>query len=273
MDEHVAEITDVEGLALMGTSSNHPGSGSGTPLVPPWADPGATTPSPPADPQRFREFRTALGRFAASGSSDALRSALKHFASKSLGGSTTGGRRFTAMVGAGADAMLAFGGQGGIAGALTRAGVDLAALRGASINTVVEAIARAFAPNNGDHDKVEAALRSALLVVLEEVPDFDVESFGGFTEQQYVDLIAVYLENCVLEHILAEGGEHWDRAATSAEQVTREAELRALIQTAIGQHMQPLVDGGIMNMNRDGLVAAERAVIEGVLRSWEEFGD
>jgi len=82
------------------------------------------------------------------------------------------------MAGAGAGAVLAFGGPGGIGAALERAGVDLAALRGASLETVVEAIARAFAPDNGDQDKVETSLRGALLVVLEKIPDFDVESFG-----------------------------------------------------------------------------------------------
>ena len=256
----------------MGTSSNHPGSGPVTPLVPPWADPDGTDPSPPSQPMRFRAFRTDLGKFAATGNQDYLRSALGHFASKASGGASTGARRFTSMAGAGADAVLAFGGQGGIGAALARAGVDLDALRGAPVQAVVEAIARAFAPDNGDHDKVEAALREALLVVLEEVPDFDVESFGGFTEDQYVTLIAVFLENCVFEHVLNEAGDAWDRAASPAEQVAREADLRTLIRAAVGEHLQPLADAGITGMTREGLVAAQRGIVEGVLRTWEEYG-
>lgn len=253
----------------MGTSSNRPGSSSSTPLVPAWADPGSDQPSPLPDPQRFRDFRRDLGRFARTGSEEALRSGLRNYARKALGGSATGGRRYTAMAGAGANAILAFGGPGGIGAALARAGVDLNALRGASIQTVVEAIARAFAPDNGDHDKVEAALRDALLVVLQDVPDFDVENFGGFTEDQYVTLVATYLEGCVLEHILSEVGGSWDAAATPSEQVAREAGLRDAIRAAIGDHLQPAVQAGITNMSRDGLVAAQRAVVEAVLRAWE----
>lgn len=257
----------------MGTSSNHPGSGPNTPLVPPWADPDGTEPVPPPEPQRFRAFRTALGHFASGGDQADLRSALKHFAGKASGGAATGARRFTAMAGAGAGAILAFGGPGGIGGALERAGVDLAALRGASLERVVEEIARAFAPDNGDHDKVEAALRGALLVVLEKIPDFDVENFGGFTEDQYVELMAAFLENCVFEHIMSEADAAWDKAATPAVQIERERELRTLIRTAVGQHLQPFADAGITNMNRDGLVTAQRAVVQGVLQSWEDYGD
>ena len=65
----------------MGTSASHPGSGSNSPLIPPWADPINPLPSPPALPQRFRDFRTALGRFAATGNEGNLRNALRHFAS------------------------------------------------------------------------------------------------------------------------------------------------------------------------------------------------
>ena len=255
----------------MGTSANHPGSGPNSLLVPPWADPENDEPSPPADPKRFKQFRTELGKFAATGSTDSLQSALRNFASKSMGGSAAGGRRFTAMAGAGANAILAFAGPGGIGAALQQAGVNLDALRGADINTLIEAIARAFASENEDHDKVEAALRGALVVVLEHVPDFDIEHFAGFTDDQYIELVAAYLENCVCEHILAEGEKAMDKAATPVEQLARERELRTTVRTAIGQHLQPAVDAGITTMNRDRLIGTQRAIVEAVLRSWEEY--
>ncbi len=116
---------------------------------------------------------------------------------------------------------------------------------------------------------IRAALRDALLVVLEGVPDFDVENFGGFTDDQYVTLVATYVENCVLEHILSEVGASWDRAATPFEQIAREASLRDAIRAAVGEHLQPAVQAGITTMNRDGLVAAQRAVVQAVLRNWE----
>ena len=257
----------------MGTSASHPGSGPGTPLVPAWADPTDPTPSPPADPRRFREFRTHIGRFAATGGDGNLRSALKGFAGKASGGSSTGARRFTAMMRAGAGAIVAFGGPGGIAGGLERAGVDLASLRGASLDTVIEAIARAFAPDNADHDKVEIALREALTVVLEDLPDFDVETFQGFDDATYVDLVGLFIENCVLQHILSECGPAWDRAGDGEQQQAREDALRETIRAEIGQHLQPVVDRGVTSMTGDQLAAVQVAVIAGVLGSWEGYDD
>jgi predicted Fe-Mo cluster-binding NifX family protein len=257
----------------VGTSAPHPGSGPGTPLVPPWADPNNPAPSPPADPKRFRDFRNQIGRFAVTGGVDNLRSALKHFAGTASGGASTGGRRFTAMMGAGADAILALGSPEGIAGGLERAGVDLAALRGATLDTVIEAIARAFAPSNADHDKVEIALREALAVVLEDEPGFDVETFQGFDNDTYVTLVALFIENCVFQHILSEAGSSWDRAGDGIQQQARENQLRETIQAEVGQHLQPLADRDITSMTRDQLTAVQVAVVAGVLSSWEGYDD
>lgn len=257
----------------MGTSAPHPGSGRGTPLVPAWADPGNPAPSPPADPQRFREFRTQMGKFAATGGDGNLRSALKSFAAKASGGTSTGARRFTAMMGAGAGAIGAFSGPGGIAGGLERAGVDLASLRGASLDTVIEAIARAFAPDNADHDKVEVALREALTVVLQDVPEFNVETFQGFDDDTYVDLVAVFVENCALQHILSECGPTWDRAGDAMQQQARENSLRETIRAEIAQHLEPIAVRGVTSMTRDQLTAVQVAVVAGVLSSWESYDD
>ena len=177
------------------------------------------------------------------------------------------------MMGAGADAFAAFAGTGNIAAALARAGVDLAALRGADLNTVIEAIARAFAPDNADHDKVEEALRAALFVVLEEVDDFDVETFQGFDDDTYVNLVAVFIENCVLEQILSEGGPAWDRAGTPQEQQHREDQLRHLISAEVSGQLEAYSANGITNMTRDQLLRTQLSVIEGVLRGWENYSE
>ena len=256
----------------MGTSTPHPDSGPGTPLVPPWADPGNPEPSPPADPRRFRQFRTELGRFAAGGDAQNLRAALGHFARTASGGAAAGARRTTSMMAAGASAFSAFGSPGGIAAALAGAGVDLASLRGANLNTVIEAIARAFAPDNADGAKVEEALRAALDEVLQDVPDFDVNTFQGFDEDTYVNLIAAFIESCVLQQILTEAGPGWDRAGDAIQQQSRENALRETIRAEIGNHLQPLVDRGIMSMTRDQLTVAQVAIVAGVLGSWEAGG-
>lgn len=253
----------------MGTSSPHPGSGPNTPLVPPWADPGNPEPSPPAVPRRFRQFRTELGRFAASGNDSNLRAALGHFARTASGGAAAGARRTTSMMAAGAGAFTAFNSPGGIGAALASAGVDLASLRGADLNTVIEAIARAFTPNNADGAKTEEALRAALDEVLQDDPDFNVETFQGFDDETYVNLVAAFVESCVLQQILSEAGPGWDRADNAVQQQARENALRETIRAEIGHHLQPLVDRGITSMTREQLTTAQVAIVAGVLGSWE----
>lgn len=255
----------------MGTSASHPGSGSGTPLVPSWADPDNPAPSPPADPKRFRDFRRSLGRFAAGGRDSDLRAAQRDFAAKALGGAPTGARRFTGMAGVGADAIRALRQPGGVARVLEGAGVDLDALRGAPAQAVIEALARVLAPDNADRDKVEQALREAFSEVVEDGTDLD--RFGGLTEDQQAHWMAAFLEGCVLQQILTEGAAAMDKAATPAELIARENQLRAAIQSAIAVHLEPAAAAGVGGfVTRDALVAAQSSVVESVLRSWEEWG-
>lgn len=255
----------------MGTSASHPGSGANTPLIPPWADPENPEPSPAAAPRRFRDFRNNLGRFATTGNEANLHAALRHFAGKALGGPVPGARRFTAMMGAGADAIAAFRGPGGIAAGLANAGVDLSALRGANLETVIETIARAFSPDNADHDKVEEALRAALTEVLQNVDAFNVETFQGFADETYAHLIAQFIENCVLVQVLSEGGIAWDRAGDGMKQQAREDQLRQTIRVEVGHQLQLHADQSLTAMTRDAMAAVQVAVVAGVLKSWENY--
>lgn len=252
----------------MGTSRSHPGAGSGSPLIPAHADPSNLEPSPPAPPSRFKAFRTSLGKFAATGDERQMRSALRHFAATSLGGAAAGARRFTSMAAVGADAILALRTPGGVAAVLRKAGVDLDALRNGPVEAVIEAFARALAPDDADKEKVEQALRDAFSQTTGE--DVDLDLFGTVTEDQQVEWIATYLEGCVLQQIQDEGATALDKAATPAELQAREDQLREAVQTAIASHLQPLADAGIANLaNRDTLVAAQKAVVARVLQSWE----
>lgn len=151
---------------------------------------------------------------------------------------------------------------------LEQAGVDLDALRGASVQAVIEALARAIAPDDADREKVEQALRDAFSEVVDE--DTDLDQFGSLTDEQQVEWLAVYLEGCVLQQILDESGAAMDKAETPAEEKAREDQLRDAVQVAIGVHLQPIAAAGIGNLtNRQALVAAQKAVVESVLRSWE----
>src|SRR5690348_12307905 len=124
----------------MGTSTSSRGPGSNSPLVPPWADVDGEGPGPEPESDRFRGFRTSLGRFVGSGERSYLTKALRHYARSSTGGSTVGPRRFGAMAQAG----------GGLFGALNqlrtdpdKAPVNLRGLAGRptreAINAIVDA--------------------------------------------------------------------------------------------------------------------------------------
>jgi hypothetical protein len=259
----------------MGTSAPHPGSGPLSPLVPDYADAGGPDPVPPPQPERFKAFRTRLGAFASTGSPDHLRVALKHFATTSLGGSAAGSRRFGSMARAGATMLGAFTSPGGLRQTLVRSGIDLATLRGASLETVIQVIARAFTPNDADGAKTETALREALEIALDEqnIIDLDLENFQGFDEETYVKIITYYIQFFIVQHILSEGKKSMDRARTGPEQMTRENQLREAVAEVVGVSMIPLVQAGITNMSPAQLERLQISSIASVLSVWEAYDE
>src|ERR1700731_365839 len=131
----------------MGTSASNSGSGGGSPLVPPWADIDNEGPGPEPDPQRFRGFRTALGRFVSNGDTAAGQGALGRFVSSGLGGSAIGVRRFAPAISAGGrlSELVADLAQGRTGGSVS--GFDVSAYRGEGIGVVIERIVNALCPS------------------------------------------------------------------------------------------------------------------------------
>lgn len=84
----------------MGTSTSSKGPGGNSPFVPGWVDTDGQQ-VPEAPPQRFKDFRTNLGRFVSTGDGDYLRSAISSYAGGATGGSGIGPARFGSMAGAG----------------------------------------------------------------------------------------------------------------------------------------------------------------------------
>lgn len=253
----------------MGTSASHPGVGPRAPLVPEWADGGGPNPLPDPEKARFRAFRGQLGKYVKTGSGDHLNSALRHFAATAMGGSTAGSRRFGAMARAGSTMFGALNAGGGLPIELERAGVNLDALRGAPIGVVIDAIVRAFTPENGDADKIEAALREALEKALQGKAEFDVERFQGFDDTTYVGMITNYIESCIVEQIMSDGKGSFDKAASGPVQMARENQLRAVVAEVVETCMIPLVGAGIRNMNQTQIERLQLQCIEKVLKAWE----
>lgn len=192
----------------MGTSRPKPDAPPGSPLIPPWADqdppappkppdPLPEEPAPPnqgepgpladeivdglneadvpefAEPKRYLGFRTALGRFAATGDKADARKALGRWASKSVGGGAAGSPRAARAARTGGAALAglarAGAGQGPTGDAL-----DIRTLAGQPTDTAINAILDAFMPP-GILDEVVArlAMEQALVTALEGADTFD----------------------------------------------------------------------------------------------------
>lgn len=190
----------------MGTSRPKPDAPPEAPLIPPWADQDPAPPEPPeeprpedpvpepeddpgppanevvdgeedtnelAEPQRYRGFRIALGRFANSGTRDDARTALGRWAKKSIGGGSAGARRVAraSRLGGAALAGLARAGAGQ---APEGDALDIRTLAGQSIEVAIGAIVDAFMPP-GILDEIAArlAMEQALAEALGTADTFD----------------------------------------------------------------------------------------------------
>lgn len=226
----------------MGTSTSSRGPGSNSPLVPPWADTDGQGPGPQPEPQRFRRFRTDLGKFVSGGDGGSLRSALGNYARTATGGRAVGPRRFGSMARAGGalfDTMSAFrDGQ-------DAAGLDIAALNGQDTDLVVDAIVRALVPADGDADRVRVAMNEALSKCLEGVEEFD---FAHITDDMIVEMMLTYVAHCIFEQIMLDSKDAFIKAADSDRVEQAERDLRALIIATTDKHMAPLLAGNVRTL-------------------------
>lgn len=251
----------------MGTSASNKGSKGRSPIVPPWADIDGNGPGPAPDPSRFKAFRTQMGKFVASGDSGNLRKALGRYARDTLGGGTTGVRRFNQMVASGGALVgllneLRAGGTG-----TGTTGFDLSRLAGMPIETAIQAIVEAVAPEAGDRELVRAAMQEALIECLQGQPAFDPTAIqDGFL----VELLVEYLVQCVFTHIVYESGEAFSKSTDTTVIAQRENELMELIRVEVDNHAAPLLATAV-NLNAVQVQAVEHQIIAEVLDVWEGF--
>ena len=157
----------------MGTSTSSKGANNRSPLVPPWADVDGAGPGPEPEANRFKSFRTHLGRFVSSGDGAQLRKALRSYARSSTGGSAVGPRRFGAVAQTGSNL---FGTLNDLRTHARDVPVNLAALAGRPTREVIDALVDALVPESGDADRIRTALNEALSECLEGVDKFDFTS-------------------------------------------------------------------------------------------------
>jgi hypothetical protein len=249
----------------MGTSTSSRGPNNNSPLVPPWADVDGAGPGPEPQPNRFRSFRTSLGRFVASGDRAYLHKALRGYARSATGGSAVGPRRFGAM------AQVA----GSLYGVLNQlrtdpynAPVNLRALAGRPTREAISAIVDALVPENGDADRVRAALNEALSICLDGEASFD---FNNITDEVLMEVLVVYTAQCVFEQVVMDSDRAFAKADTPRQAEDAERDLLELVRAVTEKHMRPLLEDQLPAMTNDRMQVVQLSAIKEVWREWEDY--
>ena len=251
----------------MGTSASSRGPGSGTPLVPPWAEIEAKG-QPQPEHRRFQTFRTRLGQFASSGDRGKLRSALSAYASRATGGSSVGPRRFGAMAAAGGALVSALrdAGLGGTGHAAS--GIDIRSLTGLAIDVAIEAIVSAMTSPGGDGEKIRAAMQVALSETLEGMDTFDVQ---GLDEALMVDLLVNYTRECVFLQVLMDSDRAFEKAETAEESIKAEDAILELVGSVTDKHLRPLLEGDLSTLSQTRLAEIQVTALTEVWEEWEGY--
>jgi hypothetical protein len=253
----------------MGTSASNRGSGGASPLVPPWADLDNQGPGPESDSQRFRGFRTTLGRFVSGGDAGVGRSALGRFVSSGLGGSAIATRRFAPAISAGGKlselvADLAQGGSGE-----SVVGFDVSAFRGHETTVVIERIVDALCPTGTiDDEATRTALDEALSAVLSDRPEFDPDAMSL---EMLEELLVKFTEEEIYLKVIAESGDAFDKVADPVILMDREIQLRELVRVVVDKDGRALLSETTKNFQKGTYDRVVRELFATVLRAFEDY--
>lgn len=249
----------------MGTSTSSKGANNRSPLVPPWADIDGAGPGPKPEENRFQSFRTHLGKYVASGDAQHLGQALRSYARSSTGGSGVGPRRFGAMARAGAGL---FETLNQLRTNAPNAPVNLAALAGRPTRDVIDALVDALVPENGDADRIRAALNEALSTCLEGVQVFD---FASITDEVLINLMVAYTTLCIFQAIVLDSDKAFTKGSTPESVESAERDLLQLVEVITDKHMQPLLQSHVGHLSAVQMQQVQLAAIKEVWKEWEAF--
>lgn len=237
-------------------------------MVPPWADDQPGAPVPTAPPKRFQAFRTSFGKYLKGGDGGDLRRSLGHYARTSTGGSAVGPRRFGSVYATGGELYDVLNSLGGDGAAAAERGLSRASLAGQPLDVVCQRLAEALAPENGDSDRIRAAIDEAMLEVLGE-DDFDPNQLDAETINR---ILGEYLSQSIFQEIVEEVGGSWANAPNEQRTPEAEAELLEVIRVVADKNLGPrLADADIMKQ-ADVHRFMREAVTE-VWREWESYDE
>ncbi|UIK06605.1 hypothetical protein [Neorhizobium galegae] len=252
----------------MGTSASAKGSGPKQPMVPPWGDDDPGTPVPPAPPKRFQAFRTSFGKYLKGGEGSDLRRSLGHYARTSTGGNAVGPRRFGSVYTTGGQLYDVLNSLAGDGTAAAEQGLSQASLAGQPLDVVCQRLAEALAPENGDSDRIRAAIDEAMLEVLGD-GDFDPTQLDAETINR---VLGEYLSQSVFQEIVEEVGGSWANAPDEQRTAEAEADLLEVIRVVVDKNLGPrLADAG--NMTKSDVHRFMREAVTEVWREWESYDE
>ncbi|WP_256559565.1 hypothetical protein [Pseudomonas sp. NBRC 111139] len=249
----------------MGTSTSSKGPGGNSPYIPGWVDSEGQPPTHEVPPQRFKDFRTNLGKFVASGDGGYLRSAVSSYAGAATGGSAIGAARFGSMAGAGG---ALFGAMAALREGQSLPGLDLAALNGQDTDLAISAIVEALATEDGDSDRVHVAMNEALSECLQGYDEFD---FSSITDEMLVQMMLVYVTNCVFSQVVLDSNDAFAKTKSAAQVEQAERDLHTLVESVTDKHMRPLLSGNLKSFTSSRVEQVQLMAIKEVWREWESY--
>ncbi|EFB2879552.1 inorganic phosphate transporter [Escherichia coli] len=223
----------------------------------------ALLPSP--QERRFAPFRESLGNAVSNGNRADFRKAIGHYARKASGGSSNAARRLGSVTQAGAEL---FGALVGMPSAPGEPSIDLGSLASLPCEIAISTIAQALTSQDGDSEKICAAMNHALVEALDGVEIFDPQKI---TDGVIVDTMIGYLAESIFLQMVMDSNRAWNKADTPSKAIHAEIELRELIKVVVDKHMAPKLAGNIRSFTRNQMVKIERQAIIEAWQEWEAY--
>jgi hypothetical protein len=161
-----------------------------------------------------------------------------------------------------------FGALAGVPPALGEPSIDLGSLAGLPCEMAISAIAQALTSQDGDSEKICAAMNHALVEALDGVAIFDPQQI---TDGVIVDTMICYLAESIFLQMVMDSNKAWNKADTPSKAIHAETELRELIKVVVDKHMAPKLVGNIRTFSKNQMVKIERQVIIEAWQEWEAY--
>lgn len=248
----------------MGTSQSSPGPGGKSPLIPPWADDTPNQPLPEVPNRRYASFRESLGRAVTNGSNTDLKKAVGHYAKTSSGGGSAAVRRMGNATSVGGQLFGLMSGGVGTGSSV----IHLNSLDGLPVDIAISRISESLTTDDGDSEKIRAAMNQALAKALEGIEVFDSQSI---TPEIVSNTIINYLCDVIFIQLMMDSGGAFDKAETATQAIRLENSLYSLINVIVNEHMNERLTNNIDTLTPEQVKEIQNRTIIDVWTEWEEY--